>query len=396
MIKLWTMTKNQINNASSTLKILVFTGIIGLGGLISSCSSIKELSSNATSLNESREVTELNVKSSSEQEVADDEERVELYEQVSPSVVAIKTGNSHGSGFIVTSDGLMLTNRHVIERASSPVTIKMEDGKEVEAEILGVAEDGIDLAALKIRNASNLPALPLAEAGSTRVGESVYAIGSPFGEQFYNSFSQGIVSGIRDRGGIIQHDATINPGNSGGPLINSDGEVIGVNTALYHGGTGNNTGISLALSLDLVQPFMVAAQEGEIPSIAQNPQEPQRPQQPDGGDIARLPLDGETIEAQLQPGDDVLPNNSYFHLYAFQGRAGQEVTIEMASDEIDPALMLYHPEQEKMIAENDDISPNNFNAKITTTLPEDGVYGVLGTAFETGESGRYRIQATTR
>jgi len=392
MIKLWVIANKQTINTSLIPKVLVFTGIIGLGGLISSCSSIKELNITSGSPNESREVSEFNANSSFQQKVADDSQ-VELYEQVSPAVVAIKAGRATGSGFIVTSDGLILTNRHVIEEASSPVTVVMEDGRELEGDILGVAENQVDLAAIQIRNKNNFPTLPLAPAGSARVGQSVYAIGSPFGE-FHNSFTEGIVSGIRERGSIIQHDATINPGNSGGPLINSDGEVIGVNTAFYHGGTGNNTGINLALAIDLVKPFFIAAQEGNLPQIAKQPQEPRQP----GGDgeVAKLPLDGQVVQAKLQSGDDVLPNNSYFHLYAFQGQAGQEVTIEMTSDEIDPALILVHLDQEKTIADNDDISPTNFNARITTTLPEDGFYGVLGTAFERGETGRYRIQATAR
>ena len=89
-------------------------------------------------------------------------------------------------------------------------------------------------------------------------------------------------------------------------------------------------------------------------------------------------------------------NNSYFHLYAFEGKAGQQVTIEMKSSQIDSHLYLLLPGREKLVAENDDISPTDFNSRLTVTLPENGIYYVLANTFEAGESGNYSLRAVAQ
>lgn len=394
------LTQTTIPQVSVILTLMAF-GFAGCSQLTSSSTSVSQPHSDPsrTKNPSSQQSNSLSLA----QETLTQETRVELYKQASPAVIAIDTGESNGSGFIVTADGLVLTNAHVIADATSPVTVILADGTELEADILGVANEDLDLAAIQIRNQSNLPTLPLASPGSAQVGQSVYAIGTPYDIEYRNTFTTGIISGIRAQGTLIQHDAAVNPGNSGGPLLNSEGEVIGVNTAILTApvvregqGVGRslgNVGISFALAIDVVEPFLVAAQQGELPRVAQKPQLSQPSQEIQA---FSLPLNGQLLQGRLEQGDEVLPNNSYFELYAFEGRAGQQVTIEMKSEEIDPALLLFSPQQEKLIDDNDDISPQNFNAKLTTTLPSDGVYFVLASAFERGETGRYQIQATSR
>lgn len=323
-------------------------------------------------------------------ENSEEQTRIRVYEQASRAVVAIVTGTGHGSGFIVSPDGLVLTNAHVVQDAPSTVTVVLADGKQVLADVVGFAPKGLDLAALKIRNQKNMPTLRLAAPGSVRVGQSVYAIGTPLSVEFQNTFTNGVVSRLDTKSGLIQHNAAINPGNSGGPLLNSNGEVIGVNSAII-----NDTqikrfiGISLAIPTDLVKPFLVAVEQGNPSLVTQR-------QQPSNVQVQDLALNGQVVQATLKKGDRVLPNNSYFHLYTFEGKAGQQVTIEMKSSQIDSHLYLLLPGRGKLVAENDDISPTDFNSRLTVTLPENGIYYVLANTFEAGESGSYSLRAVAR
>ena len=156
-----------------------------------------------------------------------------------------------GSGFIVTSDGVVLTNAHVVADAST-VTVRLTDGREFEAKVVG-ADKKTDVAVLRI-DAKNLPTVRIGNPAGTRVGEWVVAIGSPYG--FENTVTAGIVS-AKSRSlpeenyvPFIQTDAAVNPGNSGGPLFNLNGEVIGVNSQIYSR-TGGYQGLSFAIPIDV-------------------------------------------------------------------------------------------------------------------------------------------------
>lgn len=332
---------------------------------------------------------------------SEEQTRVQLYKQASPAVVAIDFGNGHGSGFIVTSDGIILTNAHVVNEAGTTVNVILADGRKVIGDVIGFAGENLDLAAIKLRNQTKLPYLKLASSNSIEVGQTVYAIGTPSNLELRNSLSEGIVSGIHDQGSLIQHDASINPGNSGGPLLNSDGEVIGVNTEILTGEVRDaddnligrsvgSIGINFALSTQVASPFLVAVLDGSAPKLAQNP-----PSSTQNSNIPMLPTDGQLITSKLEAGAPTLPNNSYYHAYAFEGKAGQRIQIAVNSQQLDPSLLLILPDQQqgKVIAQNDDVSPQNFNAELETVLPQDGVYVVITTAFETGETGTYEIQA---
>jgi S1-C subfamily serine protease len=206
---------------------------------------------------------------------------VEVVEKVSPSVVNIVATRDlpefifpldfgfdfpemrqerrevgFGSGFIVSADGLILTNRHVVEDERAEYTVVLLDGSRFPAKV--IARDRIrDLALLRVQAEKLLPVVSLGNSDDLRLGQTVIAIGNVLGE-FQNSVSVGVVSGlgrtITARGGglvmrmedVIQTDAAINPGNSGGPLLNSRGEVIGINTAM---GIGvENIGFSIPIN----------------------------------------------------------------------------------------------------------------------------------------------------
>jgi serine protease Do len=153
-----------------------------------------------------------------------------------------------GSGFVISSDGYVMTNAHVVDGADE-VTVRLTDKREFKAKVIG-ADKRTDVAVLKIE-ASGLPAVRFGDVNRVRVGEWVIAIGSPF--DLDNTVTAGIVSAkARDTGDLvpfIQTDVAINPGNSGGPLINLRGEVVGVNSQIYSR-SGGYMGISFAIPID--------------------------------------------------------------------------------------------------------------------------------------------------
>ncbi|BAL25728.1 DegQ family serine endoprotease [Azoarcus sp. KH32C] len=156
-----------------------------------------------------------------------------------------------GSGFIVSPDGIVLTNAHVVADANH-VTVKLTDKREFSAKVIGI-DKPTDIAVLRI-DAHDLPTVPLGDPASAQVGDWVLAIGSPFG--FENSVTAGIVSAksrsLPDEGYVpfIQTDVAINPGNSGGPLLNLNGEVVGINSQIYSQ-SGGYQGLSFAIPIDV-------------------------------------------------------------------------------------------------------------------------------------------------
>jgi len=143
------------------------------------------------------------------------------------AIFAVKTENGHGSGFIINPDGYAITNNHVIENRNFFDAI-FADGKTIRVNVIATFPDK-DIALLKLTG-SNYSYLPLANKDEIKVGEDVFAVGTPIALGLSQSVSKGIISGVRETGKIhlIQTDASVNPGNSGGPLILKNGKVVGV------------------------------------------------------------------------------------------------------------------------------------------------------------------------
>ena len=162
-----------------------------------------------------------------------------------------------GSGFVISSDGYILTNNHVVDDANQ-IKIKLADGKEYDAKVVG-RDPKTDLALLKAEGVSGLHALQLGDSDSLKVGNWVVAVGSPFGLE--QTVTAGIVSakgrviGSGPYDNFIQTDASINPGNSGGPLLNTEGEVIGINTAIFSQ-SGGNVGIGFAIPVNMAKEIV--------------------------------------------------------------------------------------------------------------------------------------------
>ena len=183
---------------------------------------------------------------------SEDDPFYEFFKRFAPPMPREFESKSLGSGFIISSDGYVLTNAHVVD-AADEVTVKLTDKREFKAKVIG-SDRRTDVALLKI-DATGLPKVTLGDPAKLKVGEWVVAIGSPFG--FENSVTAGIVS-AKGRSlpqenfvPFIQTDVAINPGNSGGPLFNLKGEVVGINSQIYSR-TGGFMGLSFAIPIDVV------------------------------------------------------------------------------------------------------------------------------------------------
>ncbi len=172
---------------------------------------------------------------------------------------------SLGSGFIIDKGGYILTNNHVVEKAEE-IQVTLSDGKKFEAKIVG-RDPKTDLALIRIEAATPLTPLPLGDSDQAEVGDWVLAIGSPFG--LGNTVTAGIVSakyrkiGTGPYDDFIQTDAAINPGNSGGPLLNTMGEVIGINTAIFSQ-SGGSIGIGFATPINMAKELLPQLKKGEV------------------------------------------------------------------------------------------------------------------------------------
>jgi 2-alkenal reductase len=234
---------------------------------------------------------------------------VTLFQNASPSVAYITTevvqqsgwfvtaGQGAGSGFVWDTAGHVVTNHHVVADARR-VFVQLDAGDAIPATVVGVAPE-YDLAVVRLsRVAKDLRPIPLGSSSDLQVGQSVYAIGNPFGLQ--RTLTHGIVSaldrelpttGFREVAGVIQIDAAINPGNSGGPLLDSAGRLIGVNTAI-RSPSGSSAGVGFAIPSDLVNrivPSLIARGRAPIAGIGIVPYPPEV--------VARAGIRGLVIES---------------------------------------------------------------------------------------------------
>ncbi len=177
----------------------------------------------------------------------------DVYRAANPAVVTIRTNSGNGSGSIISADGLVLTNEHVIRSAANGnVRVITAEGKTYNGQVLTVDRRN-DLALVRILSSDRFPSLQLADQNSALVGQQVFAIGSPFG--LAGTLTTGILSRVAPNGDL-QTDARLNPGNSGGPLLNSRGEIIGINKAILSPDGRSNTGIGFATGANAAKEFI--------------------------------------------------------------------------------------------------------------------------------------------
>lgn len=229
---------------------------------------------------------------------------IDVYQAASPAVVTIRAGQGSGSGSIVSSEGLILTNEHVVRTSrSGQVSVRTTNGKTYTGIVIATDRSN-DLALVRLvdTGGDRFPTVPLASSDGIRVGQQVFAIGSPFG--LSGTFTRGILSRV-DRNGDLQTDAALNPGNSGGPLLNSRGELIGVNKAILSPDGRSNSGIGFATSAVIARDFITQNANRPTPNsaVARQPA-PSLPQR-GGSNPARLgvTVDGSNlIVLEVEPG----------------------------------------------------------------------------------------------
>lgn len=181
-----------------------------------------------------------------------------VYENVMPGIVSIEAnldiGVSSGTGCVVSSNGIILTSLHVINKAKS-IEVTTSTGKTYKGRVIAILKDKNDLALIKIDTNENLKTVKFGNSENIKVGQQVLAIGNPFG--FRGTLTTGIISRIDYQRKKIQTDAAINPGCSGGPLINLDGEVIGINQSIYNPDNNrSNIGIGFAVPSNYAKEFI--------------------------------------------------------------------------------------------------------------------------------------------
>ena len=278
-------TKKQPSQRTRRIVGSVLVGfvciLIGAGGVI----AVQELQQNGGGLSLTPHTTvenDGNTVTTAEEQTIDS-----VIEKASPSVVSVLTkitvGNyfygtsteeGAGSGIIVSSDGIILTNKHVVSGADT-VSVVLADGSAYNDVEVVVTDPLNDVAFLKIPDVSDLPVAELGDSSTVRVGQSVIAIGNSLG-QYKNTVTRGIISGtgrpvsaqdgssVETLDDLLQTDAAINPGNSGGPLLNTSGQVIGINTAIIEGAEG----IGFSIPINATKGFLKQVLAGESASRA--------------------------------------------------------------------------------------------------------------------------------
>jgi serine protease Do len=267
-----------------------------------------------------------------------------------PQSMGPRVEHGLGSGVVITKDGYILTNNHVVDGAKE-VKVTLTDGREFTAKVIG-RDPKTDIAVVKI-DADSLPVVPLADSSNVKVGDVVLAVGNPFGVG--QTVTEGIVSaknrgnmGIEDYEDFIQTDAAINPGNSGGALVDIDGRLIGINTAILSD-SGGSQGVGFAVPSDLARTVMESlvknghVTRGYIGVMIQNVT-PALAQEfnlkaPTGALIGDVVANGPADQAGLKDGDVVtefngqkITDSRQLQLAVAETSPGSKVTVKILRD----------------------------------------------------------------
>jgi putative serine protease PepD len=236
----------------------------------------------------------------------------DVYERAKDSIAYITTGVGTGSGFVVSSDGYIVTNAHVVEGSNGQIQAKIGDGKTLDAKLVG-QDASTDLALLKV-GASDLKPLALGDSSTVQVGDPAYAIGNPFGLD--RTLTTGVISALQREisspngfsiDDVIQTDAAINPGNSGGPLFDGRGQVIGVNsqiesTSSSGDGQAGNVGIGFAIPSNTVKTVVEQLRTtGKVSHAYLGVQTSDATRS--GAEVEQVTADGPAADAGIRVGD---------------------------------------------------------------------------------------------
>jgi serine protease Do len=319
---------------------------------------------------------------------------------------------SLGSGFVIDSEGYILTNNHVVENADE-VIVRLDNEQEHKATVVG-KDPKTDLALLKIDGVSGLTSVPLGDSDKLRVGEWVMAIGNPFGLD--HSVTSGIVSakgrfiGAGNYDDYIQTDAAINPGNSGGPLINLKGEVVGINSAIFSR-TGGNIGIGFAIPVNLAKELVPQLREkGKVtrgwlgvliqkvtPEIAES----LGLEQARGALVADVVADGPAAKAGVKVGDVIVefdghPVNESNELPMLVARTPLEKQVKLKvlrdKEHMDLDVTIAELQDDEMqVARGGDseklgLTVQTLTPEIAENLGVEETKGVVVTAVESGSA----------
>ena len=265
-----------------------------------------------------------------------------ILERDVPAIVAIvddggpESGGAAGTGFVVSPDGVIVTNNHVVEGADR-IQARFSDGKKLSAKVLGTAPSS-DIAVIKV-DGDNLPTVKLGDSDAVQVGDDVIAIGNALALEGGLSVTRGIVSGLHREvgqlGDVIQTDAAINPGNSGGPLVDAAGRVIGINTAIADPSSAQNVGFAIPISQ--VKSLISELREGRRPAFLGVGSEQQSQQ--DGALVTNVEAGGPADEAGMKAGDVVVRvgdvdvhSNAALRPAIRRYKAGEDVDIVVERD----------------------------------------------------------------
>ena len=282
-----------------------------------------------------------------------------IYAQASPAVVSIRTDVGSGTGFLIDTNGTLVTNAHVVGNADRVVVKFGPDGRSIDGQVKG-ADPSSDLAVVKIDPGSaprNAKPLQFADSRQVQVGDTAIAIGNPFGLD--RTATEGIVSGIgrsiKAPNGfsidqVIQTDAPINPGNSGGPLLDETARVMGVNSQIATAGNSQgNVGIGFAVPSNTVREVIPRLEKGDKiarPYLGVETADPTDPNAPPGAEVTNVTSGGPAESAGLHPGDVITELDGQAigasadvsrivntkqpgdHLHIRVDRSGQDVTLD--------------------------------------------------------------------
>ena len=322
---------------------------------------------------------------------------------------------AQGSGFIISNDGYILTNNHLVGEAEK-VWVKIGDSPEIKADVIGTDPD-TDVAVIKIKK-NNLPYLELADSDKLEVGEWVLAIGNPFG--LSHTVTAGIVSakgrsaGINKYEDFIQTDAAINPGNSGGPLINLDSKVVGINAAII--GPGGNIGIGFAIPINIAKSVykqlittgkVVRGYLGvNVQDLTESMADSLGLKGKKGAIIPKVEENSPAAKAGIQPGDIIIQfdekpieNSKDLVNMVGEGKPGQKVSVIVIRDgqnkTLEATLGEAKPQKEQeqesvnkepLPSETIGISVQNLTSDIAEQLGFEGLSGVIISQVDRGSA----------